>query len=146
MALTIGQIKDLGFKPAKRGGGLSKHRKYDTLVYTLNKTDFLYIGYNQYSKSINNKTIWKSFKHPETNDRITYKVIDIGDTSYTELKDYLDRCDIREIQLKDYADCPVLPKMESNRDGVSVTEAIENMASRFEISLEDMPKDNGESN
>lgn len=139
MSITLLQVKDLGFKPAKRGGGLSKYRKYDTLIYTLNKTDFLYIGYNQYSKSINNKTIWKSFKHPETNDRITYKVIDIGDTSYSELKDYLNRCDIREIQMKDYSECPVLPSMESNRDGVSVEQAIESMGDQFEISPDNIP-------
>ena len=65
MAITLKQIEDLGFKPTKKGGGLSKYRKYDTLVYPINKTDYLYIGYNPFKREINNKTIWKSIMTDE---------------------------------------------------------------------------------
>jgi hypothetical protein len=90
MAITKEQLIDLGFKPSKRGGGLSQFKKYDTLVYPIDDTDFLYIGYNQFNKQVNNKKIWKSFKTPE-GSRFTYCVISLGDTGYNELKDYLIR-------------------------------------------------------
>lgn len=93
MAVTREQMIDLGFKPSKRGGGLSKYKKYDTLIYPINDTDFLYIGYNQFNKSVNNKIIWKSFKSDE--GRITYPVISLGDTGYRELKSFIDRCTSR---------------------------------------------------
>lgn len=90
MAITREQLVDLGFKPSKRGGGLSKYKKYDTLIYPINETDFLYIGYNQFNKTVNNKIIWKSFKSEE--GRITYPVISLGDTGYKELKSFISRC------------------------------------------------------
>lgn len=89
MAITKEQLISLGFKPSKRGGGLSQFKKYDTLIYPIDNTDFLYIGYNQFNKEVNNKKIWKSFKTPEGN-RFTYCVISLGDTGYNELKNYLD--------------------------------------------------------
>lgn len=89
MSVTRESLVSLGFLPSKRGGGLSPYRKYDTLVYPINDTDFFYIGYNQFNKSVNNKVIWKSFKGED--GRITYPVISLGDTGYTELKDYLNR-------------------------------------------------------
>lgn len=79
----------LGFKPSKRSS-LYK-RKYDTLVYPITDTDFLYIGYNEFSQRINNKILWKSFKQVDTGERITYPVIHLGDTSFTELKNFLQR-------------------------------------------------------
>lgn len=87
MAITLHQLKSLGFLPAKRSS--IYNRKYDTLIFPLNKTDHLYLGYNQYNKEINNKSIWKSFKHPETNERITYKVINLGETGFDEMKEFL---------------------------------------------------------
>ena len=91
MAITKEQLVSLGFKPSKRGGGFSKYKKYDTLLYPINDTDFLYIGYNQFNREINNKVIWKSFKGDE--GRITYPVISLGDTGYGELRDFIKRCE-----------------------------------------------------
>lgn len=89
MAITIQQLKDLGFKPFKKESPFKK--KYDTLILSLNKTDYLYLGYNQYAKAINNKIIWKSFLQPETNERISYVVTKIGDTGYVEMKEFIER-------------------------------------------------------
>ncbi len=90
MALTIKQITSLGFKPTKRGGGLSKYKRYDTYVYPINKTDYLYIGYNPFKEEVNRKTIWKSIMTDE--GRLSYQVINIGDTGFSELKDFINRC------------------------------------------------------
>lgn len=89
MGLTLVQLKDLGFKPAKKQSPFAK--KYDTLIYTLNSTDYLYVGYNQFKKQVNNKIIWKSFVEPDTKNRVAYQVINIGDTGYEEMKSYLER-------------------------------------------------------
>lgn len=89
MALTNEQLLSLGFKPSVRGrGGISKTKKYDSLVLALNETDFLYTGYNPFKKQINYKTIWKSFKDSEGN-RITYQVISLADTGFFELRNYI---------------------------------------------------------
>lgn len=89
MALTNEQLLSLGFKPSVRGrGGLAKYKKYDSLVLPLNETDFLYTGYNPFKKQINYKSIWKSFKDSEGN-RVTYCVVNIADTGYFELKNYI---------------------------------------------------------
>ena len=91
MALTNTQLLSLGFKPSVRGrGGLSKTKKYDSLVLSLNDTDFLYTGYNPYKNQVNYKTIWKSFKDEDGN-RITYQVVNLADTGFTELKNYITR-------------------------------------------------------
>lgn len=101
MALTNEQLLSLGFQPSVRGrGGLSKTKKYDSLVFPLNDTDFLYTGYNPYKKQINFKTIWKSFKDSNGN-RITYQVINLADTGFTEFKTYLDRNKNMEILKED---------------------------------------------
>lgn len=92
MALTTEQIISLGFKPSLRGrGGLAKNRKYDSLVFPINETDFLYTGYNPFKKQVNYKTIWKSFKDKVNGERITYQVVSLADTGYMELKAYLQR-------------------------------------------------------
>lgn len=80
----------LGFKPSKRSSMYDK--KYDTLIYPINETDFLYIGYNEYTKRINNKILWKSFKQVDSGERITYPVTHLGDTGFSELKDFLVKC------------------------------------------------------
>lgn len=91
MALTNDQMLSLGFKPSVRGrGGIGKTKKYDSLVLPINETDFLYTGFNPFKDQINYKTIWKSFKDINGN-RITYQVINLADTGYTELKDYIIR-------------------------------------------------------
>lgn len=89
MALTIKQLQDLGFKPAKKSSPFAK--KYDTLIYPLNESDYLYVGYNAFKKLVNNKTIWKSFVEPDTKKRIAYEIINIGDTGYSEMKSFLER-------------------------------------------------------
>lgn len=92
MALTLQQLTSLGFKPSVRGrGGLSKNKKYDSLVLPLNDTDFLYTGYNSFKDQINYKSIWKSFKSEE-GERITYQVANLADTGFGELQDYIYRC------------------------------------------------------
>lgn len=97
MALTTEQMISLGFKPSMRGrGGLSKTKRYDSLVYAINDTDFLYTGYNPFRKQINFKTIWKSFRDPATHERITYQVASLADTGYSELRAYIHRCKVQE--------------------------------------------------
>lgn len=91
MALTLLQLKDLGFKPSVRGrGGLGRTKKYDSLILPINETDFLYTGFNPYKNQVNYKTIWKSFKDLNGN-RITYQVINLSDTGFSQLKDYITR-------------------------------------------------------
>lgn len=89
MALTITQLKDLGFKPTKKSSPFAK--KYDTLIYSLNSTDYLYIGFDHFKKRINNKVIWKSFVEPETKNRIAYQITQIGETGFSEMKAFLER-------------------------------------------------------
>lgn len=88
MSITIQQIKDLGFLPSKKQSPFNK--SYDTLIYPLNKTDYLYLGYNQYIKEVNFKTIWKSFINTDR-ERICYQVIKVGETTFSELKDFINR-------------------------------------------------------
>lgn len=116
MAITIEQLKNLGFKPSVRGrGGLGKLKKYDSLIYPINDTDFLYTGYNPYKKQINYKTIWKSFKDEDGN-RITYQVINLGDTGLLELKEYILRSEaLYNIkQPKDIEAIPIEPSEIAN--------------------------------
>lgn len=94
MALTTQQLISLGFKPSKRSSLYNK--KYDTLIYPISDTDFIYTGYNQYTSKINNKVLWKSFKQVDTGERITYPIINLGDTGFTELKSFLDRANTLE--------------------------------------------------
>lgn len=91
MALTTQQLISLGFKPSKRSS--LYNRKYDTLIYPINETDFIYTGYNPYSKKINNKILWKSFKQLDSGERITYPIINLGDTGFNELKRFIERCE-----------------------------------------------------
>ena len=88
MALTKEQIISLGFKPAKKASPFAK--KYDTLIFNLNKTDYLYIGYDPFRKEINYKRIWKSFVNEEGH-REAHQLTHIGETTFTELKDYIRR-------------------------------------------------------
>ena len=89
MSITINQLKDLGFKPFKKKSPYSK--SYDTLIYKLNNTDYLYLGYSTFKREVNNKLIWKSFVQPESKERIAYVVTKLGDTGYGEMKEFLER-------------------------------------------------------
>lgn len=92
MSLTIKQLHELGFRPTKKSSPFAK--KYDTLIFPLNDSDYLYLGYDNFKRSVNNKIIWKSFIEPDTKKRIAYQVIQIGDTGYTEMKAFLERSKI----------------------------------------------------
>lgn len=92
MALTIEQLKSLGFKDSKKSTAFSK--KFNTLIYPLNKTDYLYFGYDDVRKEINNKIVWKSFLDLETNKRISYMITNIGVTGFNEMKAFLRRAHI----------------------------------------------------
>lgn len=89
MALTVNQLKDLGFKDSKKSTGFSK--KFNTLVYPLNKTDYLYFGYDYIRKEPNYKIVWKSFLDLETDKRISYMITNIGATGFNEMKAFLRR-------------------------------------------------------
>lgn len=89
MSLTKDQLVNLGFKPSKRGNGLT-NKKYDSLVFRINDSDYLYTGYIQFKNQINYKTIWKSFKDEEGKQN-TYQVINLGETGFNELNNYLIR-------------------------------------------------------
>ena len=86
MALTLKQMLSVGFKPTKKKSPFAK--SYDTLVLAINKTDYLYLGYNPVLKEMNFKKIWKSFIDTDGN-RMTYQVTSIGDTGFKELKNYV---------------------------------------------------------
>lgn len=88
MAITTAQMISIGFKPSKRS--TIYERKFDTLIYPINDTDFIYIGFNPYTKRVNNKVLWKSFKGPD--GRITYPVAHLGDISFTGLKEFIEKC------------------------------------------------------
>lgn len=88
MAVTRLQLESLGFKPAKKAKSLSK-KKYDTLIYSLNKTDYIYTGYNSFNKNVDFKRLWKTFLDPETNETYTYPIDRIGELSYNSVKDII---------------------------------------------------------
>lgn len=88
MSITLRQLEDLGFLPSKRKSPFAK--KYDTLIFPLNKTDYLYLGYNTISKGTDYKRIWKSFVDLDGN-RTSYQVIHLGETGFRELQDYIKR-------------------------------------------------------
>ncbi len=89
MALTLKQLESLGFKPTKKESPF--RRKFDTLIYPLNETDYLWLGYNEFKKEVNNKIIWKSFVEPDTKNRVAYQITNIGTTGFNEMKAFLKR-------------------------------------------------------
>lgn len=86
MALTLSQVTSIGFKPCKKQSPFAK--KYDTLIFPINKTDYLYIGYNPVIKEMNFKKIWKSFVDNDGH-RMTYQITTLGETGFRELKNYV---------------------------------------------------------
>ena len=88
MAITREQLIDIGFKPTKKAKILS-NRKYDTLIYPLNKTDYIYTGYNNFNKNVDFKRLWKTFYDPETNETYTYPIDKIGELSLSIVKDII---------------------------------------------------------
>lgn len=90
MSLTRTQLIDLGFKPAKMANSTNNNRKYDTLIFPLNKTDYIYTGFNKLNNQIDFKRLWKRFEDPETKEIISYPVERIGVLSYETVKEYLE--------------------------------------------------------
>lgn len=88
MSLTIEQLKDLGFKDSRKSTGFS--RKFNTLIYPLNKTDYLYFGFDYSRKEINKKIVWKSFVNID-GERISYIITNLSNTGYNEMKAFLKR-------------------------------------------------------
>lgn len=88
MSITREQIISLGFKPTKKKSPFLK--KYDTLILNLDKGEYLYLGYSSILKAPDFKRIWKSFID-DKGVRTNYLVAHIGETSFSELKDYIDR-------------------------------------------------------
>lgn len=82
MALTKEQLISLGFKPGNKKTGFGK--RYDTLVFPLTKTDYLYINKTA-------STIWMCFQNPGSKVCTNYQVINIGATGYNEMKSYIQR-------------------------------------------------------
>lgn len=99
MSITRDQLQSLGFKPTKRAKGFSK-RKYDTLLFPLNETDYIFTGYNRFTKDVDFKRMWKSFTDPETKEVITYPIDRMGELTYTNVKEYLERA-IMQSELKE---------------------------------------------
>lgn len=98
MGLTRAHLIELGFKPAKKQRGLST-RKYDTLMYKLNDTDYIYLGYNDFRGNIDFKTLWKSIM-TEEEGRISYPIQSLGTLTYTNLKEYIKNAE-RTAKLKE---------------------------------------------
>lgn len=92
MAITREQLLDIGFKPSKMAKGMTG-RKYDSLIYRLNKTDYVYLGYNKFTKKIDFKRMWKCFKEMDSGEIITIPVEKIGELSYENVKDYIRYCE-----------------------------------------------------
>jgi len=99
MAITRQQVLDLDFIPTKRQKGLGS-RKYDTLMYKINDTDYLYLGYHAFRGNVDFKTLWKSIEID--GERISYPIDNIGNITYTSLKEYIDalkRMELAKIEL-----------------------------------------------
>lgn len=99
MSITKAQLIDLGFKPTKMANSTNSDRKYDTLIFPLNKTDYIYTGYNRLNNQIDFKRLWKRFQDPETKEIISYPVERIGALSYEVIKEYLEMS-IRTAEVK----------------------------------------------
>ena len=87
MSITRQQLLDIGFTPAKRKRGLGT-RKYDTLIYKINDSDYLYLGYNDFKGNIDYKRLWKSIITEE--GRISYPVSPLSELTFTGLKEYIE--------------------------------------------------------
>lgn len=86
MAITKQQILEVGFKPTKKRKGLGT-RKFDTLMYKLSDTDYLYLGYNDFRGNTDFKTLWKSILTEE--GRVSYPIKSIGSLTLNSLRDYI---------------------------------------------------------
>lgn len=90
MAITKEQLLDLGFKLSKRSKSLN-NRKFDSLVYPINETDYVFLGYNPFSKKIDFKRLWKSFTDPTTLEKITYPIEHMQNLTYSNVKEFIER-------------------------------------------------------
>lgn len=88
MSITREQLMDLGFKPAKVSKGLGR-RKYDSLIYRLNDTDYIFTGYLKWNKKVDFKKMWKTYFDPETKQTVTYPIDRMGVLNYSMVKDFL---------------------------------------------------------
>lgn len=87
MAITREQLLNIGFKPSKRAKSLGR-KKYDTLIYNLNSTDYVYLGYNTYTKQIDFKRLWKSIMFHD-GDRYTFPVEKLKELTLSNVKEYI---------------------------------------------------------
>lgn len=94
MAITREQVVSIGFKPFKKKSPYAK--KYDTLIYPLNKTDYLYLGYNGITKGIDFKRIWKSCIDSE-GSRVCFMIAHVGEIGFTELQEYIKNHESKDI-------------------------------------------------
>lgn len=81
MALTKKQLEDLGFVYMQRPSIYKK--RACGLIYKLNEQEYLWI----HEKG---KVVFKSFLDPETQDRLSVSVCNIGDTGFSEMKRFLE--------------------------------------------------------
>ena len=81
MALTKKQLEDLGFVYMQRPSIYKKRSK--GLIYRLGEFEYLWI----HDKG---KVIFKSFLDPETKERLSVSVCNIGDTGFSEMKRFLE--------------------------------------------------------
>lgn len=109
MAVTRDQLIDIGFKPTKKSKVLS-NRKYDTLIYPLNKTDYIYTGYNNFNKNIDFKRLWKTFYDPESEETYTYPIDKMGELSLTIVKDIIKQAEQQSKVKEEYYQSKVKEK------------------------------------
>lgn len=88
MAITHEQLINIGFKPSKRANSLGR-KKYDTLIFSLNETDYLFLGYNVLNKKMDFKKLWKSVVDPNTKERYSFQVDKIKELTLSNLSTYL---------------------------------------------------------
>lgn len=90
MSITRDQLLSIGFKPSKISKGIG-NRKYDSLVYRLNSTDYIFTGYNRWSNKVDFKRVWKTYYDPESKETISYPLDKMGVLTFTSVKEFVER-------------------------------------------------------
>ena len=100
MAITRQQLENLGFIKMKR-----KHLNtyHYALVYPINKSDYLFSGYDKVTKKANFKILWIS-KKILPNERVTHPIANMADLGYFGLKEYIENLQKQEKLKQDARD------------------------------------------
>lgn len=97
MAVTRKQLLSIGFVPSKRSKALNRDDKYDTLIYKINSTDYLFTGYSNFTKKTDFKRLWKTIFNEGS--YITYPVDKMGELTLNKVLEYIEYCKERSREL-----------------------------------------------